>query len=556
MRLINTTTLQLQEFVDDDIPSYAILSHRWGKDEVTIKDMEGGDAQSKGEAYDKIVMTCSVAAAAGLEYAWMDTCCIDKTSSAELSEAINSMYHWYQDAVVCYAFLSDVRQDADQIADQIASDDIDPGDSAFENSKWFTRGWTLQELIAPSTVIFLNGLWEEIGTKISLQPLLTRITGIPGPILRGVVDVGSASVAQRMSWAASRVTTRTEDQAYCLMGLFGINMPMLYGEGERAFIRLQEEILRVSKDHTIFAWNYSYRDLTESAVTGSFLAVSPASFQLHSGEDIMPTDPNDIQSEPISVDSEGIHLVLHVYEPQWSPDWNSYVRQAVLPCRYGDQWIALTLAIRGGPDKRVGRMAFLDPRKTDLRAAQYRKLCVAHERRARKRLSALSRIAASGDINGVRLTLEKGTDSSVREAMAGQAVIAAAVAGQAATVDLLLCDKSITRERRQAASKFSLSAAWRRGASGAVAVLVQKGLADYSEKDLSDLLARQILQPINWQVEQTEMVAIAELIFQSLQPFTARAVVEQVFRKLDYRSSEHFTLVMLLRRLLEDALGR
>jgi hypothetical protein len=253
--------------------------------------------------------------------------------------------------------------------------------------------------------------------------------------------------------------------------------------GKDEVIRLQEEILRVSKDHTIFAWNYSYRDITESGMAGSFLAVSPASFQFHSGKDIMPTDPNDIQSKPISVDSEGIHLVLHVYEPQWNPDWRSYVRQVVLPCRYGDRWIALTLAMAEGPDKRVGQIAFLDPRKTDLRAAQYGKLCVAHERRARKRPSALSR-----SFRGCRRALAKRSCRLFEEA-------------------------------------------------------------------LSDLLARLILQPINWNAEQTEMVATAERIFQSLEPSTARAVAEQVSGRLDFRSSEHFTLVMLFRRLLEDALG-
>ena len=168
------------------------------------------------------------------QFGTADLCCIDKTSSAELSEAINSMYRWYQESGVCYAYLADVPP------------------NAFSKSRWFTRGWTLQELIAPSTVIFLDQKWQEIGTKSSLQRVISEITGIPTDILLGG-DLEDASIAQRMSWASKRETTRVEDAAYCLMGIFSIHMPMLYGEGERAFIRLQEEIMRVSDDHSLFA---------------------------------------------------------------------------------------------------------------------------------------------------------------------------------------------------------------------------------------------------------------------------------------------------------------
>src|SRR2546421_7862846 len=164
----------------------------------------------------------SVAHAAALnritEFGRVNTCCIDKTSSAELSEAINSMYRWYQGSMVCYAYLAGVPPKA-----------LDPQNgierSEFSRSRWFTRGWTLQELIAPPMVIFLDQEWQEIGTKSSLHGTISTITGIPSNILLGG-DLESASVAQRMSWASKRETKRVEDVAYCLMGIFGINMPL------------------------------------------------------------------------------------------------------------------------------------------------------------------------------------------------------------------------------------------------------------------------------------------------------------------------------------------
>ena len=164
-----------------------------------------------------------MAAADGFHYIWIDTCCIDKASSAELSEAINSTYRWYHESGVCYAYLADVPPNA--------------VDNEFAKSRWFTRGWTLQELIAPLTVIFLNKEWQKIGIKSSRQRIISEVTGIPANILLGG-DLERASIAQKISWASKREITRIEDIAYCLMGIFSINMPMLYGEGERVFIRL------------------------------------------------------------------------------------------------------------------------------------------------------------------------------------------------------------------------------------------------------------------------------------------------------------------------------
>ncbi|KAI6138370.1 hypothetical protein BKA82DRAFT_58501, partial [Pisolithus tinctorius] len=178
----------------------------------------------------------------GYEWLWIDTCCIDKRSSSELSEAINSMFRWYRDAQVCYAYLNDVDES-----------DIPTG----RDYHWFpdgSCGWTLQELIAPKQVEYFNEDWVSIGNKQDLASRLQRITGIPAKVLRVGLAAKRLCVAQIMSWGAEWETTRLEDRAYSLIGLFGVNMPMLYGEVKKAFQRLQWEIIRVSNDQSIFAW--------------------------------------------------------------------------------------------------------------------------------------------------------------------------------------------------------------------------------------------------------------------------------------------------------------
>ena len=213
----------------------------------------------------KVRQACAVARLDGWSQLWVDTSCIDKTSSSELSEAINSMFAWYRDAAVCYVYLADVPQ----------SGDPRRRGSAFRHSRWFTRGWTLQELIAPQVVIFLAREWEIIGTKESLADLIEDITGIHRDVLMHRTSHNDVSVAARMSWAAERTTTRIEDQAYCLLGLFGIVMTPIYGEGEHAFTRLQEEILRRIPDDSIFAWEMPLVDpLAESRPPSQDAAVS------------------------------------------------------------------------------------------------------------------------------------------------------------------------------------------------------------------------------------------------------------------------------------------
>ncbi|OTA91495.1 hypothetical protein M434DRAFT_55941, partial [Hypoxylon sp. CO27-5] len=262
MRLINVDTHELVEFFSTEIPSYAILSHRWGGEEVTFQDWRSTRSRehvSHKAGYQKIVHACVKAKEQGLSFVWCDTNCIDKSSSTELSEAINSMWAWYRDSTVCYAYLQD------------------PPDRfpTFKDSEWFSRGWTLQELIAPSEVVFFGSEWEPLTTKRDGCELIETVTKIPRDVLFFPESVAHTSVAKRMSWASRRRTTRLEDSAYCLLGIFDINMPLLYGEGSKAFQRLQEEIINKNDDASILVWR---SDSATSSIRLPLLAPSPACF--------------------------------------------------------------------------------------------------------------------------------------------------------------------------------------------------------------------------------------------------------------------------------------
>ncbi|PMD30292.1 HET-domain-containing protein [Hyaloscypha variabilis F] len=257
MRLLLSTTLEFRDFPNHESVPYAILSHTWAEDEVLFPDIDGFNATTIPQqvkeklGFKKIEACCAQARRDEFDYVWIDTCCIDKRSSAELSEAINSMYCWYRDCTVCYAYLADVPNNASQEVQE----------RKFRESRWFTRGWTLQELIGPLTLEFYGDQWHalgqsaSLGTKLSLQSEISHITKIPEDVFLSSKIKVHYCIAQQMSWAAGRSTARIEDGAYCLLGLFNINMPLLYGEGHRAFIRLQEEIMKVSTDESLFAWS-------------------------------------------------------------------------------------------------------------------------------------------------------------------------------------------------------------------------------------------------------------------------------------------------------------
>ena len=262
MRLINTTTLQFENIADSKLHQpenkYAVLSHRWGAsatEEISFADIDEGKDITHKKGFAKFKGFCDLAATLGYRYCWDDTCCINKADSSEMSEAINSMYRWYQDSGMCIVYLEDVPK------------------RALLESEWFDRGWTLQELIAPREASFYDRDWRLIGEKSELLLALSSKTGIPEGVLSHATKPAACSVAQRMSWAANRETTRVEDRAYSLLGIFGVSMPQIYGERELAFLRLQRAIMQQSKDESLFAWA-----MNGGAPYTGLLAPSPADF--------------------------------------------------------------------------------------------------------------------------------------------------------------------------------------------------------------------------------------------------------------------------------------
>ncbi|KAI0449753.1 hypothetical protein F5B21DRAFT_519839 [Xylaria acuta] len=348
MRLLKTNKpdrLQLVEVSEEFAPEYAILSHTWGNEEVMFQDIQALGRRQWSQAISQTVSTirakkgfvkinkaAALAAEHGYGFIWVDTCCIDKTSSAELSEAINSMFRWYKKASICYAYMEDVKHGY-----------CDTKGGLFhllcQHSRWFTRGRTLQELIAPEDVIFYGEDWGCLGSKAHDEDVrisLADITGIDVRVLEGIIPPGEMSIAARMKWASGRETTRLEDAAYCLMGLFDVNMPLLYGEGTKAFIRLQEEILKGSNDHSIFTWktpDYGY----DEALSG-LLAESPEHFI--DVENYRPIAPLVSQrSTTWSMTNQGLRLSLFLLPSRDSDDNRiRNVYDAVLECaiRYGD----------------------------------------------------------------------------------------------------------------------------------------------------------------------------------------------------------------------------
>jgi hypothetical protein len=259
MRLVRFdggNSFSLVEFDDDQIPPYAILSHRWGadQDEVTFQDMSEGNYWSR-PSFTKLVFCGSQASQDGLGYFWIDTCCINKSSSAELSESINSMFQWYNKAAKCYAYLADVS--------------TEHWKAEFKLSSWFTRGWTLQELLSPKEVDFFTSNGLKFGTRSTLAQDIHDITGINTQALLGT-PLSQFSVAERFSWAKGRRTKREEDRAYSLLGIFDVSMSPIYGEGrQKAFVRLQRLIREASRDNTLLANSLIIDDGEASLSLGS-----------------------------------------------------------------------------------------------------------------------------------------------------------------------------------------------------------------------------------------------------------------------------------------------
>jgi hypothetical protein len=244
LKCLSDNNFELISFDDESLPPYAILSHTWiDGEEVTYNDLVAGIDRNKS-GYAKIRFCGEQAATDGLQYFWVDSCCIDKASNVELSTALNSMFRWYQGASKCYVFLSDVSVPKEVIN---AEGSHITWKEAFRRSRWFTRGWTLQELLAPATVEFFSREGKRLGSRLSLERDVHQITKLPISVLRGK-NLAEFSVEERMSWATGRVTTIKEDKVYCLLGIFGVFLSLIYGEGEAyAMLRLREEIQKRQK---------------------------------------------------------------------------------------------------------------------------------------------------------------------------------------------------------------------------------------------------------------------------------------------------------------------
>jgi Heterokaryon incompatibility protein (HET) len=338
MRLLDTDTAAIRWFSPNQIPDYAILSHTWrpnAEEEIVFQDMNKSleELQQK-PSYRKLRGFLNTAAEHGFKWAWLDTCCIDKSSSTDLSEAINSMYRYYQRAGICFAYL----------------EDIPSGEMAHQNftaSRWWTRGWTLQELIAPKEVIFYSSDWLPIAAKAKLALSISKATGIDERVLKNSDTLRTVSVAKRMSWAAKRETTREEDMAYCLLGIFDVNMPLLYGEGLKSFLRLQEEIMKESSDQSLFAWS---QPLDVSASNSGVLAPHPRYFLDSAG--VVPFDGSehfDTGTEPYRLTNKGLHIRLPIIKTR-SSDLNCV---ALLAChREGDFEGVLGITLVSAPGSR------------------------------------------------------------------------------------------------------------------------------------------------------------------------------------------------------------
>jgi Heterokaryon incompatibility protein (HET) len=261
---------------------------KWEKREIGFQRFESLNLEARKHV-SKIAIFCRKVRLYGLRWAWVDTCCIEKASSAELGEAINSMFRWYKNAEICCVYLDDVVWHP--LRKEESSDD-------FRRSKWFTRGWTLQELLAPTSVMFYDKDWECFGYKETLAEDISQATGINTQYLR---NPERASVAIKMSWATNRQTSRIEDTAYCLLGLFDINMPMVYGEGGKVFLRLQLEIIKSTDDELIFAWVDDRYELPKG-----MLAPNPAAFA--SSGDIVRTSNRAVERPPYSMTNKGLEL--------------------------------------------------------------------------------------------------------------------------------------------------------------------------------------------------------------------------------------------------------
>ncbi|KAI6101878.1 hypothetical protein F5141DRAFT_1218083 [Pisolithus sp. B1] len=329
MYLLNVNTQQLED-IHEQRP-YAILSHVWGAGERDYFQKIGTKNVHMEPGYEKVEMCCGLAQQDGLDYVWIDNCCADANARGTQSEARISAYAWFQQAQVCYAYLDDVDGDED------------PREkfSRFRGSRWFKRSWTLQELLAPKHVFFFAKDWTMIGTKADLVEIISKVADIHKDALEYPERIPCFSIATRMSWAKGRTSTKEEDKVYALMGLFGVNLPVVYGEGKtRTFLKLQTEIMKITDDQSIFAW-HSAADAAESDASG-ILASTYECF----------AKCGDVQKIPYDQWSE--YCAEHfrpknLASPQLDVDPSCSRLQATLPVRQRGVGLDVLLACARGP---------------------------------------------------------------------------------------------------------------------------------------------------------------------------------------------------------------
>ncbi|KAI5993012.1 hypothetical protein EDD15DRAFT_2167722, partial [Pisolithus albus] len=238
------------ELIHTEVPKhfqYVTLSHRWGAGEPSLRDIEGRKIYNMPAmgGLGKLQAFCAIACEGGYSWAWSDTCCIDKHSSAEVQETIGSMFAWYRQSALTIAYLSDVT-----------------GIGSLGGSEWLRRGWTLQELLAPERVVFYTKTWSLYKNITSLNHKMDAVvleevegaTGIERRFLKKF-SPGLDDARLRLQWASTRTTTRAEDIAYSLFGIFNVHLPIMYGESaENALGRLLAEIVSQSGDISVLDW--------------------------------------------------------------------------------------------------------------------------------------------------------------------------------------------------------------------------------------------------------------------------------------------------------------
>ena len=307
MKLLHTQTYRLDEFFDSDYPTYAILSHTWRSSDALSSSHLAYDPRLDRclPVHEKVIQACQKADSHGIHHLWVDSLCIDASSTADIDEAVNGSFRWLRKSALCLAYLDDLPADGSVL-----------GENTWRHCRYWSRAWTLQELIAPPRVEFFDANWQHRGSKTSpeLLPILTNITGITSRVLLDCDTLFDISLAVRMSWAAERNAGREEDTSYSLIGISGVAMSVRYGEGaEQAFLRLQQKILLDTRDGSILAW----RSIDKQDIRG-LLARSPSEFRHFA------TGPATTQQSPWSFDgkvrfsSKGIEM--QSYASQLGPN--------------------------------------------------------------------------------------------------------------------------------------------------------------------------------------------------------------------------------------------